>query len=60
MFLVNHFEAAQSRGVKKCLLGEMPPPERDAFEEHFIDCPECAAALRVTFWQRRSRNQVCF
>jgi len=45
---VNHFEATQSRSVEKYLLGEMPPPERDAFEEHFFDCPECAADVRAT------------
>jgi hypothetical protein len=45
---VNHFEAIQSRAVEKYLLGEMPPPERDAFEEHFFGCPECAADLRAT------------
>jgi anti-sigma factor RsiW len=45
---VNHFEATQSRAVEKYLLGEMLPSERDAFEEHFFDCPECAADLRAT------------
>jgi hypothetical protein len=45
---VNHFEATQSTAVEKYLLGEMPPPERDAFEEHFFGCPECAADLRAT------------
>lgn len=45
---MNHFEATQSKSVEKYLLGEMPPPERDAFEEHFFDCPECAADVRAT------------
>jgi hypothetical protein len=45
---VNHFEALQSRAVEKYLLGEMLPPERDEFEEHFFDCPECAVDLRAT------------
>ena len=45
---MNHFEATQSRAVEKYLLGEMLPPERDEFEEHFFDCPECAADLRAT------------
>jgi hypothetical protein len=45
---VNHFEATQSMSVEKYLLGEMPPPGRDAFEEHFFGCPECAADLRAT------------
>jgi Putative zinc-finger len=45
---MNHFESTESRAVEKYLLGEMSPVERDAFEEHFFDCPECAADLRAT------------
>ncbi|WP_433966733.1 anti-sigma factor family protein [Tunturiibacter gelidiferens] len=45
---MDHFEAIQSKAVEKYLLGEMFPQERDEFEEHFFDCPECAADLRAT------------
>ena len=45
---MNHFESTESRAVEKYLLGEMSPVERDAFEEHFFDCPECAVDLRAT------------
>jgi hypothetical protein len=45
---MDHQEAIQSTAVEKYLLSEMSPPERDAFEEHYFDCPECAADLRAT------------
>ncbi|MBB5340095.1 anti-sigma factor family protein [Tunturiibacter gelidoferens] len=45
---MDHFEATQSKAVEKYLLGEMSPLERDEFEAHFFDCPECAADLRAT------------
>ncbi|MEO8032888.1 MAG: zf-HC2 domain-containing protein [Acidobacteriota bacterium] len=28
------------------VLGEMRPEDRDAFEEHFFDCSECASSVR--------------
>jgi anti-sigma factor RsiW len=45
---MDHFEATQSKAVEKYLLGEMSALERDEFEVHFFDCPECAADLRAT------------
>jgi len=34
--------------VEKYLLDELPPPQRDAFEEHFFECGLCAKDLRMT------------
>ena len=45
---MDHVQATQLSAVEKYLLGELPPPLRDEFEEHFFDCQECAADLRVT------------
>jgi hypothetical protein len=45
---MNHQQATQLTAVEKYLLDELTPGERDAFEEHFFDCPECATDLRVT------------
>ena len=45
---MNHQEATQQGAVEKYLLDELAPPERDEFEEHFFDCPECAEDLRMT------------
>ena len=38
----------QLGAVEKYLLGELTTPQRDEFEEHFFDCRECAADLRMT------------
>ena len=43
---MNHQEALDSRTTEKYLLGELPGHERDAFEDHFFECEECAGAVR--------------
>jgi len=43
---MEHNEAVQQMATEKYLLGELSPELRDAFEEHFFDCPECALDLR--------------
>src|SRR5271156_6268648 len=45
---MDHHEAVRREAVEKYLLSELPPPERDEFEEHYFDCQECAADLRAT------------
>jgi hypothetical protein len=45
---MDHHEALRREAVEKYLLDELPLQERDEFEEHFFDCPECAADLKVT------------
>jgi len=44
---MNHSEAVQQMATERYLLDEMSPEVRDAFEEHFFDCPECALDLRA-------------
>lgn len=44
---MNHEEALRVGAVEKYLLNEMPPPERDEFEEHYFECPECALDLKT-------------
>jgi Putative zinc-finger len=44
---MNHSEALEQMAAEKYLLGELPPDLRDAFEEHFFDCPECALEVRA-------------
>jgi len=44
---MEHSEAVQQMAAERYLLGELSPELRDAFEEHFFDCPECALDLRV-------------
>jgi hypothetical protein len=43
---MNHEVAANTHAVERYLLGEMPVPERDAFEEHYFTCAECAGEIR--------------
>jgi hypothetical protein len=44
---VTHDEAVKTLATERYLLGEMPDGERDAFEEHFFDCPDCADDVRA-------------
>lgn len=43
---MEHSEAAETMAAERYLLGEMTPEDRDAFEDHFFGCPDCAAAVR--------------
>lgn len=43
---MDHNEALQSRACEKYLLGELSPVQREAYEEHYFSCAECAAQLR--------------
>jgi hypothetical protein len=45
---MDHQEATRLMAVEKYLLKELPPELRDEFEEHYFDCPECAADLAAT------------
>ena len=45
---MEHQQAVQLGAADKYLLGELPTAQRDEFEEHFFDCRECAAELRMT------------
>jgi hypothetical protein len=44
---MDHSDAVQQMAAEKYLLDELPPDLRDAFEEHFFDCPECAFEVRA-------------
>jgi hypothetical protein len=43
---MQHAEAIREMASEKYLLGELTPEQREAFEEHFFDCPECALDVR--------------
>jgi hypothetical protein len=43
---MEHTEAAGTMAAERYLLDEMEAAERDAFEEHFFNCAECAADVR--------------
>src|ERR1700741_1986103 len=42
---MDHVEAVNQYAVEKYLLGELTPEARDAFEEHYFGCEDCAADL---------------
>lgn len=44
---MNHIEAKDQMAVERYLLGELTPELREAFEEHYFDCPQCALDLRI-------------
>jgi anti-sigma factor RsiW len=44
---MNHNQAVDQMVAEKYLLDELSPEARDAFEEHFFDCPQCALDLRA-------------
>jgi Putative zinc-finger len=44
---MDHSEAVRLMATERYLLGEMSPETRDAFEEHFFECQECAFDVRA-------------
>lgn len=44
---MTHENAVETLAIERYLLGEMPDQERDAFEEHFFSCAECAGDARA-------------
>lgn len=43
---VTHQECIDSLTAERYVLGELSSVERDRFEEHYFECPECAEAIR--------------
>ena len=43
---MDHDLAVKSQACEKYLLGELSPELRDAYEEHYFSCGECAAQLQ--------------
>jgi hypothetical protein len=44
---MTHDEAVRTMAAERYQLGEMNELERDAFEAHYFECPECAEEVRV-------------
>jgi len=43
---MDHHQASDSMAAERYILGELNGEERDAFEEHFFDCPKCSISVR--------------
>ena len=44
---MDHNEALRLHAVEKYVLGELRPSLRDEFEEHFLECQECALDVKA-------------
>jgi hypothetical protein len=44
---MTHHDAVETMAVERYLLAEMSEQERDAFEDHYFSCAECADELRT-------------
>jgi hypothetical protein len=45
---MDHNLASETYAAERYLLGEMPPEERDEFEEHFFSCRVCGEDVQTT------------
>jgi hypothetical protein len=45
--MLTHEESLERDWVTLYVLGELPEPERDRFEEHLFDCPECSESVKT-------------
>ena len=45
---MDHQQAQETGAVDQYLLGQLDSERREAFEEHFFDCVECADDVRAT------------
>ncbi len=55
---MDHHTAAESQSVERYLLGQMSAEERDAFEEHYFTCAECAEDVRAAAQFRANARTV--
>ncbi len=46
---MDHEMSIKTQAAERYLLGELPPGEREAFEQHYFDCSECADHVRLAF-----------
>src|SRR5690242_4043149 len=44
---MDHNEAIHLQAAEKYVLGELPPAVRDAYEEHYFDCAQCAIDVKA-------------
>jgi anti-sigma factor RsiW len=54
---MNHDNAVNTQSAVKYLLGELRPAERDAFEQHYFKCRECADEVRLGAYFRENARE---
>src|SRR5262245_34782671 len=55
---MDHNSAVKLEACEKYVLGELSPELREAYEEHYFSCAECAAQLRSTVELVAASRQV--
>jgi len=55
---MDHDMSIKTQAAEKYLLGELQPLEREAFEQHFFECPECAEDVRLGFQFSENARKV--
>jgi hypothetical protein len=55
---MDHNQAIKTQAVERYLLGLMPPEQRDAFEEHYFTCADCAEEVRMGARFRAAARRV--
>ena len=55
---MDHETSIKTQAAERYLLGELPPPEREAFEQHYFDCSECAESVRLGFQFSENAREV--
>lgn len=55
---MDHKEAVRLQAAEKYLSGELTRVQRDDYEEHYFDCPECAEELKATVAFMESAKEV--
>ena len=55
---MEHHTAVETHAIERYLLGEMPPEERDDFEEHYFACADCAQDVRAAARFRANTREV--
>lgn len=55
---MDHNEAVRLQAATKYLCGELTRVQRDEYEEHYFDCPECAQELKASVAFMESAKQV--
>jgi len=55
---MEHNRAVEIQAVERYLLGEMPPEEREDFEEHYFTCAECAQDVRAAARFRANAREL--
>jgi hypothetical protein len=55
---MEHNRAVEIQAVERYLLGEVPPEEREDFEEHYFTCAECAQDVRAAARFRANAREI--